>query len=101
MLKTDKEVKKLYFVAKVTVFTDTGDNVIPFTDEELAYQEQRAYEDGDVAYAVEVSEWDDADQAWWNEKKVLLVASFGDDYLDDNACLGMLKMFSPCYNKDK
>jgi hypothetical protein len=95
-----KTQKRMYFSAKVEIYQrNDGFYTVPFESWEEAEAEAKKYEEGDNVDSAKVLDWEDADQAWWNEKKVTLVASFGDDYLDDKACLGMLQMFQPCYNK--
>jgi len=97
MLKTDKAIKRIHFTAKLEVVSGDGSYTIPFENWEDAEAEMKKYTDGDNAVHVHIEDWDDSDRAWWSEKKMLLVSSFGHDYLDDNNCLGMLKMFQPAY----
>jgi hypothetical protein len=91
-----KEQKRMYFSAKVEIYSrKDGFYTVPFENWEDAEAEAKKYQEGGLVDSAKVLEWEDGDQAWWNEKKVTLVASFGDDYLDDKNCLGMLQMFQP------
>ena len=87
------------FITKLELRGKNGSYTIPFTSETEAETEAAKYEEGGQVYSAQVTEWTSEDQAWWNEKKLTLVSSFGEDYLNDKNCLGMLKMFAPCIKK--